>query len=146
MFMYVHGVPPVHGKLIHIKGTISFSNELTADAMLIWLSTSLRSNCLVNCSTSHSLDHFLFVWLSFDSGWQHTSTISLLASDLATGPPVLGIAAEGCSCTSAGFAKALEGFELGFGEIAKRCVANFHFSAFTNGFVKMSAACRTLDP
>ena len=47
--MHVHGVPPVHGKLIQIKGMTSPSNELTLEAILIWLSTSLRVKIKLFC-------------------------------------------------------------------------------------------------
>ena len=68
MLIYVHGVPPVHGRLIHINGFTSPLKELTYSAILIWFSTSFRSNSSVNCSTSQPSDHFLLVWLSLDSG------------------------------------------------------------------------------
>ena len=68
MLIYVHGVPPVHGRLIRINGFTSPLKELTYSAILIWFSTSLRSNSSVNCNTSQPSDHFRLVWLSLDSG------------------------------------------------------------------------------
>ena len=146
MLIYVHGVPPVHGRLIHINGFTSPLKELTYSAILIWFSTSLRSNSSVNCSTSQPSDHFRLVWLSLDSGWQQTSTISLLVSDLAAGPPVLGAAMLGGTMASVADAKAFCGVAFLMGVIARSFTASFHFSALTNGLVRMSAAWSMLGP
>ena len=95
MLTNVQGVPPVQGKLIQINGKTSPLKELTFLAIVSRFDKSFKSNSSVNCNISHPSDHLRLVWLSLDSGWQQTSTMSLLVSDVAAGPPVQGIASAG---------------------------------------------------
>ena len=139
MLTYVQVVPPVHGRLIQ-QSAASPSWLLILSAISDWFDSSFRSYSSVNCKTVQSFEDLRDVSLSFEVGWQHTSTISLWDPDdfEAAGPPVQ-------SASAAVAALAVSGGVFAF-RIDSSFTAKFHFSALTKGLVKMSAACIMLGP
>ena len=94
----VHVVPPVHGRLSHIKTSFDLGNWFTLRAMFLRLSSDNRLFSSVNWYTKQSLDFGREQSLSFEFFGQHTSTIKRLGFGPTAGSPEHSSDAAGNAC------------------------------------------------